>query len=556
MNYLVTLARIIVGLLFSISGFIKLNDPVGFSFKLEEYFSEPVLNLPFLEPYALAFALFVVILEVILGITLLLGFRLKLTLWTLLVTIVFFTFLTLYSAVTGKVTDCGCFGDALKLTPWQSFYKDVALLVLILVLLWGQRYLKPLGSGRFRLGFTVLSLLACIWFANHVLNHLPWIDFRAYHLGAHIPSDMSIPEDAPKPVIEYDWKFNIGGEERIITTNGDYPQVDGEFIGVEDTREISPGYEPPIHDFTIEADGTDYAASILERKQLLLVISYDLLKSHEPAFEEMARLTDSAKALGYSVIGMSASSEEQVARIRETYGLDIPFYFTDQTTLKTIVRSNPGLLRLEAGTIRQKLHYNDLDELELDPLTEDERYNMPLKAKLDRIHGLDQQYRSQPSAETWPLQQELDNANQLAVDSIMAEYGYPGKSLVGPESSEAAWYVIQHSDRIGEYLPQIKHAAETGEIPYHLYAKMLDRSLVRQGLPQRYGTQGQAFFIGTPRQLAFIWPIEDPEQVNERRQAAGFDTTVEENAKLLFGPDFQYRAYTMEEVEQLRAELN
>ncbi len=375
MKYLVNLARILVGLLFIISGFIKLNDPVGFSFKLEEYFSEPVLNLPFLEPYALAFALFVVILEVILGITLLLGFRLKLTLWTLLATIVFFTFLTLYSAVTGKVTDCGCFGDALKLTPWQSFYKDVALLVLILLLLMGQRFLKPLGNRGFRLGFTVLSLLACIWFANHVLNHLPWIDFRAYHLGVHIPSDMSIPEDAPKPVIEYDWKFNVNGEEQIITTNGDYPQVDGEFIGVADTREISPGYEPPIHDFTIEADGNDYASSILKRKHLLMVISYDLLKSQEAAFAEIAKLTDSAQALGYSVIGMSASSEAEVARIKDSYGLQIQFYFTDQTTLKTIVRSNPGLLRLEEGTIRQKLHYNDLDELELKPLPASERFN-------------------------------------------------------------------------------------------------------------------------------------------------------------------------------------
>ncbi|MDX1315001.1 MAG: DoxX family membrane protein, partial [Eudoraea sp.] len=125
MRYTVHFCRIVVGVLFIISGFIKLNDPVGFSFKLEEYFSQGVLDLPVFMPYALAISIFVVILEVILGVLLLLGFKRKITLWSLLGMIVFFTFLTFYSAVTGKVTDCGCFGDALKLTPWQSFYKDV-----------------------------------------------------------------------------------------------------------------------------------------------------------------------------------------------------------------------------------------------------------------------------------------------------------------------------------------------------------------------------------------------------------------------------------------------
>ncbi len=389
MKYLVHLSRVLVGLLFIVSGFIKLNDPVGFSFKLEEYFSPPVLDLPFLEPYALAIALFVVILEVILGVTLLLGYLRKLTLWTLLATIVFFTFLTLYSAVTGKVTDCGCFGDALKLTPWQSFYKDIALLVLILVLLAGRKYIFPVGNRLFRATTTALALVACILFANYVLNHLPWIDFRPYHIGASIPEGMVIPEDAPAPVYEYDWKFRIDGEEKIITTNGEYPEVDGEFVEVADTREIRAGYEPPIHDFTLEREGVDYAGEILNRPQLLMVISYDLDKSHAPAFEALARYTDSAAALGYSVIGMSASSQEAVDGVKAAHGLDVPFYFSDQTTLKTIVRSNPGVLRLERGVIRQKLHYNDLEELDLQPLTEAERFNMPLEKSVDSIKVLD-----------------------------------------------------------------------------------------------------------------------------------------------------------------------
>ncbi|MDG1572239.1 DoxX family protein [Robiginitalea sp. M366] len=557
MKIAVQLARILVGVLFIISGFIKLNDPVGFSFKLEEYFSSTVLNLPLLEPYALAIALFVVILEVILGVTLLLGYRIRLTLWTLLGMIVFFTFLTLYSAVTGKVTDCGCFGDALKLTPWQSFYKDVALLVLILVLLWGQRHLNPLGRAGLRLGATLASLLACVLFARYVLNHLPWIDFRPYHVGASIPDGMTIPDDAPGPIMEYDWKFLINGEERILTTDGAYPEVDGEFIEVAEIREIRAGYEPPIHDFTLEREGQDYASAILERKQLLMVIAYDLGRSYREAFAAIKPLTDTAMARGYSVIGMSASSPEEVARLKADYDLNFPFYFSDQTTLKTIVRSNPGVLRLEAGTIAQKLHYNDLDQLDLRELAPEERYNMPLKQALDSILVLDQKYRG-PDMDwsQWGLQMELDSANIRFVDSLVARHGYPGKSLVGEPANKAAWYVIQHSNRIDDFLPAIRVAAETGELPYRLYAMMLDRSLMQQGKPQLYGTQGQSFFMGSPEEVHLIWPIENPEAVDARRKAAGFADNLETYGKDLFGPDFEYRTYTLEEVNALRDQMN
>ncbi len=412
MRIITHLCRILVGVLFIVSGWIKLNDPVGFSFKLEEYFSEPVLNLPFLEPYALAIALFVVILEVILGVTLLLGYQLRLTRWTLLGMIVFFTFLTLYSAVTGKVTDCGCFGDALKLTPWESFTKDVVLLVLILILFWGREYLKPLGSKGFRLGTTLLALAACIWLANHVLNHLPMVDFRPYHIGASIPEGMSIPEDAPKPIFEYDWKFRIDGEERIITTDGSYPEVDGEFIEVADTREIRPAYEPPIHDFTLEQEGEDYAEDILNRKNVLMVLSYDLDRSTEEAFTPLARVADSAQALGYSVVGMTASGVETVSAFKEKYGLSFPFYFADQTTVKTIVRSNPGIMVLEEGVIRQKLHYNDLEELKLRELPEEERYKAPVEQPQDSIPVPVKENVAQEDPSTLPLEESRESEDE------------------------------------------------------------------------------------------------------------------------------------------------
>ena len=140
-------SEIAVGTLFIFSGLIKLNDPVGFAFKLEEYFGQTVLDLPILEPYALVIAVFVVVFEVLLGVFLLLGYQVKFTMFNLLGMIVFFTFLTFYSAYFNKVTDCGCFGDAIKLTPWESFTKDVILLILIVWLFIKQRLIAPYFSG-------------------------------------------------------------------------------------------------------------------------------------------------------------------------------------------------------------------------------------------------------------------------------------------------------------------------------------------------------------------------------------------------------------------------
>ncbi|MCK0160375.1 BT_3928 family protein [Allomuricauda sp. F6463D] len=362
MKYLVWISRIVVGVLFIISGLIKLNDPLGFSFKLEEYFSPSVLDLPFLMPLALGISVFVVIVEVILGVLLLVGFKPKFTVWSLLLMIIFFTFLTFYSAYFNKVTDCGCFGDAIKLTPWESFTKDVILLVFILILFFGKKFIVPLFSSKTNWIIGATALLASILFANHVLAHLPSVDFRPYKIEANIQEGMSVPDDAPQPIYEYQWRFKVNGKEEIHVTEGDYPTVDGEFIDVE-TTQIQAGYEPPIHDFTIEQEGQDYAAELLEEDKLVMVIAYDLAKSNYEAFEEVAKVAKEAKEKGYKVIGMSASSSTMANKLIDTYGLDFEFYFTDETTLKTIVRSNPGILVLSKGTIKQKVHYNDFNEL-------------------------------------------------------------------------------------------------------------------------------------------------------------------------------------------------
>ena len=330
MKIIVGISRIFVGILFIISGLIKLNDPVGFSFKLKDYFAPEVLNLEFLVPYALLIAIFVVIFEVLLGIMLLLGYMKKFTLWSLLLMIVFFTFLTFYSAYFNKVTDCGCFGDALKLTPWESFTKDVVLLVLILVLFFGSKYIQPFFTKGTRSIIVFASFVGCLAITYQVLQHLPFIDFRPYKIGANITEGMSYPENAPKPIFEYNWKFKVNGEEKVFTTSGDYPEVDGEFIEVE-TKELQAGYEPPIHDFTIERDDTDFTEKFLNEENLVVVIAYNLSNTEKEGYSNIRTITNEALKKGYKVIGLSASSQSVMENLAEEYALNFKFYFCDET---------------------------------------------------------------------------------------------------------------------------------------------------------------------------------------------------------------------------------
>lgn len=366
-NIITQIARIFVGVLFIISGVIKLNDPLGFSYKLEEYFSANVLDMEFLVPYALMIACFVVIFEVVLGVMLLIGFKPKFTAWSLLIMIVFFTFLTFYSAYFDKVKDCGCFGDALKLTPWESFTKDLVLLLLILVLFFNQKFIKPL-LGKTAINLTVFATYSlCLFMAYYVLQHLPIKDFRAYKVGTNIRQGMETPEGAQKSEYEMVFIYKVNG----VDTEIPYADVmankipeGAEFVDRHD-KLIKQGYVPPIHDFTIEKDGSDYIDSVLDEPKAILLITYDLNKSKEKGMEKLEALNKKASEKGYLVIGMTASDAETIAVNKKKFGLTFDYYFCDPTTLKTIERANPSVVVLEKGTIVQKVHFNDIDDVVL-----------------------------------------------------------------------------------------------------------------------------------------------------------------------------------------------
>jgi uncharacterized membrane protein YphA (DoxX/SURF4 family)/peroxiredoxin len=364
MKYLVGISRIFVGILFIISGFVKLNDPLGFSYKLQEYFGTDVLNLPFLEPYALGIAVIVVVFEVVLGIFLLIGYKPKFTVWSLLLMIIFFTFLTFYSAYFDKVKDCGCFGDAMPMTPWQSFTKDIVLLVFILILFLGVKHIKPIFS---KLGVTVVALtgfLASLSFAYYVLMHLPLIDFRAYKIGDNLQENMMLAPDAKRAIIDYEWTYTINGEEKTLTDRGQGPAEYDEIIGVE-TREIQAADLPKIQDFSIESEDEDLTSYFLEKDKLLMIVAYDLKSAEKDGMAKLKSLSDEALKKGYTVIGMTTSDEATKQNIKSVYNLDFEFYLCDEKVLKTIVRSNPGVVILNKGTVMQKKHWNDIEDLKL-----------------------------------------------------------------------------------------------------------------------------------------------------------------------------------------------
>ena len=320
MRVIVFAARILVAAVFLFSGFVKLVDPLGSSYKFQEYFGEDVLNLEFLIPLALPFSILLILVEILLGVTLLIGYKTKWTVWSLFVINLFFLFLTWYSAYFDKVTDCGCFGDALKLSPWDTFYKNVVLLIVILPL-FQFRYVKPIFSPVLLKRITIFCFLVFVFITNHVLMHLPIVDFRAYAIGKNIQEGM---------------EYQDGNDEL-----------------------------PPVHDFFLESETEDLTTTILEAPKSMLVISYNLDNAEEANFEAIKEVTQQAKDKGYLVYGVSASATSDLNALKKKLELPFEFLFCDETTLKTMVRANPGIVTIEKATVTGKWSWRDADKVQL-----------------------------------------------------------------------------------------------------------------------------------------------------------------------------------------------
>jgi len=366
MNILTHITRFLVAITFIFSGFVKLVDPLGSAYKFEEYFGADVLNLEFLTPYALQFSVLLILAEIMLGVMLLVGYKARLTVWSLFLITILFLFLTWYSAYYDKVTDCGCFGDAVKLTPWETFYKNVVLIVLVIFLLVRVYDIQPISSDSLAKRVSLISLLLFVGIIFYVLRYLPIIDFRPYAIGKNIPAGMMIPEGAEQPVYEDTWIYNVNGEDQVYSTEDKPWNIEGATFVDRKTRTLKEGYVPPIHDFTMENGGEDITELLMAKEKLMLVVAYNLKLTSNSGMQEVKELSERAMEKGYTVYCFSASTQEDYEKIKKEFNLDFELLFCDETTLKTIVRSNPGVLTLDKGTITGKWSWRQMENISLD----------------------------------------------------------------------------------------------------------------------------------------------------------------------------------------------
>jgi uncharacterized membrane protein YphA (DoxX/SURF4 family) len=343
--------RLLVGGLFIFSGLIKVNDPVGTAIKLEEYFdvfSNDIASFFYIfKDIALPLGVVLVVAEVVLGIMLILGVRLKFTVWALSILIVFFAFLTFYSAYFNKVTDCGCFGDAIKLTPWESFTKDVILLVLIGVLFFFRKDLSNESQSWAK--WTVrISLVVSVAIAITAIRNLPFIDFRAYKEGVNISEAMQ-----PSAQLQYNYVMKKDGQEFIFDQ---YPTDDSyEFVEMNLVNEDAL---PKISDFAVwNADG-DYTEEILTGKKAVVLVT-NMSKINTSYLDEIDAMIAGLKASDILAVLVAASSEEEIEGLIDSRAWGIEGYQGDATVIKTIMRSNPGVMLLDQGVVLKKYHFRN-----------------------------------------------------------------------------------------------------------------------------------------------------------------------------------------------------
>ncbi len=367
------ISRIFVGLLFFFSGLIKANDPIGFGYKLDEYWL--VFGADFLMSYSVTIAIIVCALEIILGALLLLGFYRRIVAWGLLLLIIFFTFLTFYSAFFEVVTSCGCFGDAIPLTPWESFIKDLVLLAFILIIFFLRDHIRPVTMDKQTKAITTLALVVVsIGIGVYTYNFLPVIDFLPYKKGNNIPELMVLPEGAEPDQYEiiYTLKHQDTGEERKMSDKayleeGIWQDEKWEIIGEPTSRLVKKGYTIPITDLLItDAYGEDHTQNIITNPYYnLIIVAYDLDATNKEALAKINELVRQTATMYNvrSVLLTSNSAEDALILSRELDLLAEVFY-ADAVPLKSMVRANPGVMLMQNGVVINKWHHHTVPDFE------------------------------------------------------------------------------------------------------------------------------------------------------------------------------------------------
>ncbi|MGL4851202.1 MAG: BT_3928 family protein [Phocaeicola sp.] len=357
----VTICRCILSLTFIFSGFVKANDLLGSQYKVQEYLA--LWGEGAFSSYSFAAGLLQGILEFCLGVYLLFGIRRKMTPFLLLLTMFVMTPLTLWLALYNPIADCGCFGDALLLTNWETFAKNLFLLIAAFSVYKWRRIISPLVTTRFDWIVSLYTFVYITLFALYAYRELPPLDFRPYQIGVHLPSAMEIPE-GEKPT-QYETRFLLekeGAQKEFTLEN--YPDSSWTFI---DSRTVvtERGYEPTVHDFSMVSveEGYDITDEVLrDSSYTFLLVMYQIHLADDSRIDLVNEIYDYSLDHEYKFYALTASSDEEIEEWKERTGAEYPFCMSDETALKTMIRSNPGLILLKDGVIINKWSATNLPD--------------------------------------------------------------------------------------------------------------------------------------------------------------------------------------------------
>jgi uncharacterized membrane protein YphA (DoxX/SURF4 family) len=369
MRILYTLSRYFVGILFIFSGSIKINDPVGTQIKLQEYFevfsSDFSSIFELLVPFALIISVILCTMEIIIGLALIMNYHINLISKLTLSLIVFFTFLTFYSAYFNKVTDCGCFGDAIKLTPWESFYKDIILLFFSLIIYYLQSklknqigffHLKIMDDKNIRNGIIIFTTTVCLIVSYTAINFLPFIDFRSYKIGNNIPQ-MMIPSEE----LKYSYIMEKDGRDYEFEN---YP-LDNTYK-FKEIKLLNPDAEPKITDYSLWNDDGDFTDESFMGNKLFIILhdvnKIGISKNKVNEFINKVKILENGINFWVETIIITSSDEKSIKNFKEKFDLNFKTVYGDATVLKTIIRSNPGFFLMRNGIVRGKWHFNSFPD--------------------------------------------------------------------------------------------------------------------------------------------------------------------------------------------------
>lgn len=365
--------RFTLALVFAFSGFVKAVDPMGLVYKMADYAEAFGVAIPF--GLLIVGAILLIIWEYVMGVCLFFGLYRRFYLALMIAFLMVMTPLTLYSAIYNPVTDCGCFGDAIVLTNWQTFGKNLVLIAMAVLTLIGYKHIKRIISERMQWLVYVYAMLSIVVFIPYNLRHLPLFDFRPYHVGANIIESMTIPEGAAQDEYETTFVLEKEGEKRTFTFDN-YPDSTWTFVSREN-RLITKGYVPPITDFYLtDLNGDDCTWDVLEQPgYTFFMVAHDLQRTDEGMLDIINDLYDYAKVNEVPFYMLTSSSRSVIAEWMDHTGASYPYLLADETPLKTMVRSNPGLILLKDATVVGKWSKEDMPR--------DEQLIAPIKTNAD-----------------------------------------------------------------------------------------------------------------------------------------------------------------------------